>query len=212
MRKSFLRLVLLVAQRDYMRTVRRRGFIAGTLLLPAAMASMFGISALLSTSDSGQELAEVLLVNQSSVEVRADELVAPHVIVTSLGDAEMALATGSLGDYYLVPPEWPTQPEIKRVVAAASGPGQPLDSLRLEASAQTEVEVLLRVSILRAAGLPDTALAQLLTPISFNAVGQDGQPVTDASYIAGFALPYIFTLIFVLSLFITSGYLLQSVT
>jgi ABC-2 type transport system permease protein len=30
--------------------------------------------------------------------------------------------------------------------------------------------------------------------------------------LAGFALPYVFTLIFVLSIFITSGYLLQSVT
>jgi ABC-2 type transport system permease protein len=212
MRRSFLRLVLLVAQRDYLRTVRRRGFIAGTLLLPAAMATMFGISALLSTSDSGQTLERVLLVNESSLTVVAVPGAAPHVIVTSLEEAQAELATGSAADYYLVPASWPAKPEITRVVAAASGPGQPLDSLRLEAAAKAEVEVLLRVSILRAAGVPDSALGQVLTPITFEAVGTDGRPVNDASYIAGFALPYIFTLIFVLSIFITSGYLLQSVT
>ena len=212
MHRSFVRLVLLVAQRDYLRTVRRRGFIAGTLLLPAAMATMFGISAVLSTSGGGQELADVLLVNQSSVAVTADERLAPHVMVTSLDEAQAALATGSVGDYYLVPASWPAAPEVTRVVGEVGGPGQPLDSLRLEATAQAEVETLLRVSILRAAGLPDSALGQLLTPITFDAVGVDGAPVGDASYIAGFALPYIFTLIFVLSIFITSGYLLQSVT
>ncbi|HUP83873.1 MAG TPA: ABC transporter permease [Candidatus Limnocylindria bacterium] len=211
MKTSFLRLVLLVAQRDYLRTVKRRGFIAGTLLLPAAMAMMFGISAFFSTSSSGQTLGDVLLVNQSSIAVTADRQIAPHVKVVTLVDAQAALAAGA-ADYYLAPFGWPTSPQITRVVAAGSGPGQPLDSLRLEASAQAEVEVLLRVSILRANGLPDTALAQLLSPIPFNAVGEDGRPVTDASYIAGFALPYIFTLIFVLSIFITSGYLLQSVT
>ena len=212
MRRSFLRLVLLVAQRDYLRTVRRRGFIAGTLLLPAAMATMFGISALLSTSDSGQTLGEVLLVNQSSVAVNADQRLAPHVQVVSQADAQGRLLDGTAADYYLVPATWPTLPDVTHVVADTGGPSRPLDSLRLEASAQAEVEILLRVSILRAAGLPDSALGQLLTPIEFDAVGLDGQPVTDASYIAGFALPYIFTLIFVLSIFITSGYLLQSVT
>jgi ABC-2 type transport system permease protein len=212
-RTSFLRLVLLVAQRDYLRTVRRRGFIAGTLLLPAAMATMFGISAFLSSSGgAGGELGEVLLVNESALEIKADPQLAPHVSVTTLEDAQAALASGSAGDYYLVPASWPAAPEVTRVVAQVSGPGQPLDSLRLEAVAKAEVEVLLRVSILRAAGLPDSALGQLLTPITFDAVGVDGEPVGDASYIAGFALPYIFTLIFVLSIFITSGYLLQSVT
>ncbi len=212
MRRSFLRLVLLVAQRDYLRTVKRRGFIAGTLLLPAALASMFAISALLSTQAGGQPLGDVLLVNQSAVAVNADPRLAPHVQVVTLDDAQARIANGAARDYYLVPPTWPTTPSITRVVSDVTGPGQALDALRLEATAKAEVEVLLRVAILRAAGLPDSALGQLLTPIELEAVGPDGKPVTDASYIAGFALPYMFTLIFVLSIFITSGYLLQSVT
>ena len=79
-------------------------------------------------------------------------------------------------------------------------------------SAEAEVELLLRTSLLREAGVPDETLVQLLTPIGFDTVDTGGQPVTEAAVAAGFFLPYIFTLIFVLSIFITSGYLLQSVT
>ena len=39
-RTSWLRLSLLVARRDYVRTVRRRGFIFGTLLLPLGIAAL----------------------------------------------------------------------------------------------------------------------------------------------------------------------------
>ena len=66
--------------------------------------------------------------------------------------------------------------------------------------------------MLRAAGLPDEVLAELLTPVEFVAVTTSGEPVSEADVTASFILPYAFTLIFMLSIFITSGYLLQSVT
>ena len=50
MSPDFARLVALVARRDYLRTVRRRGFVAGTLLLPLAMGFIFAISAFNSSS------------------------------------------------------------------------------------------------------------------------------------------------------------------
>jgi ABC-2 type transport system permease protein len=215
MRTSFGRLVLLVAQRDYLRTVRRRGFIAGTLLLPAAMALMFGISAFFSTTGSQQTLGQVLVVDESSVVLTTDPALTPHAVLVDRTDADARLAAGTARDYYLVPAGWPAAPDIRHVVAGGGGPNKPLgtiDALRLDQSAQAEVEMVLRLSLVRDAGLPDTALLQLLTPSRFTSVSTTGEPVTDASVLAGFALPYIFTLIFVLSIFITSGYLLQSVT
>jgi ABC-2 type transport system permease protein len=214
MRRSFLRLVLLVAQRDYLRTVRRRGFIAGTLLLPAAMALVFGISAFFSTTGSQAPLGQVLVVDESSVTLSTDPVLTPHVIVVDRADADARLSAGTARDYYLVPASWPATPDVSHVVADG-GANQPLSSieaLRQEQLAQGEIDILLRLSIVRDAGLPDSALAQLLTPTKFTSVSTTGEPVTDASVLAGFALPYIFTLIFVLSIFITSGYLLQSVT
>jgi ABC-2 type transport system permease protein len=215
MRRSFLRLVLLVAQRDYLRTVRRRGFIAGTLLLPAAMALMFGVSAFFSTEGAQQPLGQVLVVDESPVALTTDPVLTPHIVLVDRADADARLAAGSAHDYYLVPGGWPAAPDIRRIVADGGGTSAPLSSieaLRLEQSAQAEIELMLRLSILRDAGLPDSALAQLLTPTRVTSISTSGDPVTDASVLAGFALPYIFTLIFVLSIFITSGYLLQSVT
>ena len=215
MRRSFVRLVLLVAQRDYLRTVRRRGFIAGTLLLPAAMATMFGISAFFTTTGTPQPLGPLLVVDDSAVELTTDPALTPHVELIDLADANARLTAGTARDYYLVPATWPGSPEILRVVSKTGGSGQPLgtiDALQLQQSAQTEIEMMLRLSIVRDAGLPDTALVQLLTPTHLTSVTTTGEPVTEASVVAGFALPYIFTLIFVLSIFITSGYLLQSVT
>lgn len=215
MKGSFLRLVLLVAQRDYLRTVRRRGFIAGTLLLPAAIGIMFGISAFFSTASTEQPLGPLLVVDESPVVLTTDPALTPHVVLVDRADADGRLAAGTARDYYLVPATWPAAPDIVRVVAQGSGTNKPLgsiDALKLEQSAQTEIELLLRLSIVRDAGLPDTALVQLLTPTHLTSVTTTGEPVTDASVLAGFALPYLFTLIFVLSIFITSGYLLQSVT
>ncbi len=42
---DFLRLLGVVARRDYVRTVRRRGFIFGTLLLPLGLVALLGLSA-----------------------------------------------------------------------------------------------------------------------------------------------------------------------
>jgi ABC-2 type transport system permease protein len=215
MKTSFVRLVLLVAQRDYLRTIRRRGYIAGTLLLPAAIALMFGASAFFSTTGSMQPLGQVLVVDESEVTLSADPALTPHVLLIDRAEADARLAAGSATDYYLVPSGWPAAPEIRRIVAEGGGANKPLGSIeafRLEQAAQAEVELLLRLSILRDAGLPDSALVQLLTPTRFTSVSTSGEPVTDANVLAGFALPYVFTLIFVLSIFITSGYLLQSVT
>ena len=51
-----------------------------------------------------------------------------------------------------------------------------------------------------------------IVPAKIESRTTEGEPVTDLSVVASFVLPYIFTLLFVLSIFITSGYLLQSVT
>ncbi len=80
---SFLRLVGIVARRDYVRTVKRRGFIVGTLLLPLGLMALFGLSALLSPSSGTGSTAtgdtRIVIVNDSSVDLRS-VATAPAVI------------------------------------------------------------------------------------------------------------------------------------
>ena len=212
MRPHFLRLVALIARRDYLRTVRRRGFVIGTLLLPASLILIFTISSALSfDAGSGEVTGPVIVVNESAVALAADPVLTPHVVLVPRTQADAQLADGTASEYFVVPQTWPGAPDVQ-VVVADEGGGGPLDALVRQQTAQAEVELLLRTSLLRDADVPDETLAQLLTPISFATVDTAGQPVTEAAVAAGFFLPYAFTLIFVLSIFVTSGYLLQSVT
>src|SRR3954468_11681093 len=108
MTNNFVRLVVLVARRDYRRTVRRRGFVAGTLLLPLAMGLIFGISTLASTSVSqGGTSGPVIVVNQSAVPVTADPRLTPDVVVVDQATADKRLADRQIPDYFIVPATWP---------------------------------------------------------------------------------------------------------
>jgi ABC-2 type transport system permease protein len=207
----FVRLVVLVARRDYLRTVRRRGFLAGTLLLPASMVVLFTISSFVGFQSPGGVEGPLLVVNESAVPLQPDPAITPNVVMVSREDANAGLADESVSEYFLVPESWPEQPNIHLVVPPTTGSGS-LDALTRQQGARAQVEGLLRVSLLRAAGLPDDSLTQALAPINLTSVTPAGEPVSEASVAAGFIVPYVFTLIFVLSIFITSGYLLQSVT
>lgn len=213
MNRAFIRLVALVARRDYLRTVRRRGFIAGTLLLPLSMGAIFAFSAFFSMGGTApRPTGPLLVVNESSMAITADPALTPRATLVDRAAAEAALAEGRATAYYVVPADWPEQRDIRRVVADGGSTSRPLDAISLERFDNTEMELLLRLAILRNAGLPDSALGQLLAPVDFTSVSPSGEPINEASAVAGYALPYIFTLIFVMSIFITSGYLLQSVT
>ena len=208
----FARLLLLVARRDYLRTVRRRGFLAGTLLLPTSILVLFAVSAVVGFQAPTGAEGPVLVVNESPVPLSADARIAPDVVIVGRDEANARLAEGSTSEYFLVPGTWPAQPDVLLVVPATADAGGPIEALTRQETARAQVERLLRSSQLRAAGLPDSAVAQVLAPITVVSVSPSGQPVSEASTAAGFVVPYVFTLIFVLSIFITSGYLLQSVT
>ena len=70
-RRSFLRLLAVVARRDYLRTVRRRGFIFGTAMLPAAMIGFTVLSTLFAPAMQPGPPPSLSVVNESAVAIRA---------------------------------------------------------------------------------------------------------------------------------------------
>ncbi|HEY5519357.1 MAG TPA: ABC transporter permease [Candidatus Limnocylindrales bacterium] len=211
MNAEFLRLVGLVARRDYLRTVRRRGFVAGTLLLPLAMGLIFAIQSLSSSSFESTS-GPVVVVDESAIPLAVETQVAPDVVVVSRALADQRLADSTISEYYLVPATWPAQSTV--LVVQSSQPAGSRSGLAFarNAAAQSEVDTVLRLSLVRASGVPDSVLAQLVTPVNYQTVNGTGGATSDAEIISSFLVPYAFTLIFMLSIFITSGYLLQSVT
>jgi ABC-2 type transport system permease protein len=212
MSSHFLRLVRLVAQRDYVRTVKRRGFLLGTLLLPLGIVVILGISSLAAQGSVGGPTGPILVVNESSVPMTPDTGLTPNVVLVDRATADASLTSHLTSTYFLIPSSWPDDPTIKQVSLGTASGGSPIEALSRQQSSQGEVQLLTRVSLLKASGLPDDVLVALLTPVQFDAVTTAGEPVSEADVAASFFLPYAFTLIFILSIFITSGYLLQSVT
>jgi ABC-2 type transport system permease protein len=210
-RPDFLRLLSLVARRDYVRTVKRRGFVAGTLLLPVAMGFMFAIQSF-STSQLGQPAGPIVVVNESAIPLTPDPTVTPDVVVVSREQADQQLADKRIVEYFVVPSTWPAQASIDVVQPGqTSSGGIPGLALARSEAAHSELDLLLRLALVHSAGVPDTVLAQLMTPNKYVIVG-GGETANEAQIISSFLVPYAFTLIFMLSIFITSGYLLQSVT
>jgi ABC-2 type transport system permease protein len=209
---SFARLVALVARREYLRTVRRRGFVFGTLLLPLSIGFFFLVSSLVSTSQIGATpdpgSVTLLVVDESPVTITTD-LVSTMQLVDQ-ATAEARLADGTATEYYLVPATWPESPEVSQV--SAPQPGGGIEGAQRQAVQQQLLEAVLRDALMEGSDLSDATRTRILAPMQVTAVTTDGDPVSDLSILAGFLIPFAFTLLFVMSIFITSGYLLQSVT
>ena len=155
----------------------------------------------------------MIVVNQSAVPISPDPALTPDVSVVDQAEADRRLTAGEIPDYFIVPATWPAQSVITVVSPTQpAGAARPQLQLTRRLAAQSEMDLLLRTSLVRASGVPDTVVAQLITPVQYVDAGANGGQSSDAEILSSYLVPYAFTLIFMLSIFITSGYLLQSVT
>jgi len=212
-RGSFLRLVRIVARRDYVRTVKRRGFIVGTLLLPLGLMALFGLTVVLAPASNPGSGAtgdtHIVVVNDSGVDLRP-VAAAPAIALVSRAAAAQALTDGQVDEFYVVPPTWPGSPAVQRVQASSGG--FDLDATQRHALQDRLLDATLRAGLLASSGVGRDVISQVVAPTIVTTVTVGGSTVTDAAMAASVILPFAFTLLFVMSIFITSGYLLQSVT
>ena len=205
-----LRLAMLVAKRDYLRTVRRRGYLFGTLLLPLGIAALMAISAIFSDyGTSGGTGGTIVIVNASGVPI-ADISDGPITLTNlSAAEARARLDEGTIPEYYLIPADFRTSGSVTRV-EPEMGPGfERIESLE---SNSELVSYLMRDALLREAGVGPESAALILQGVTITTVTTSGEPVSDLDVAAGIAVPIVFVALFMVSIFITSGYLLQSVT
>ncbi len=214
-RPTFLRLLTIVARRDYLRAVRRRGFLFGTLLLPIGLGALLTISSYFSSSSLGGGSGPVsagptLVVNESALPVTVNPIIAPGFQLVDRNTAQSSLTAGKAKEFYLIPSPYPGDPEVERIEASARN--QALEAVQRQQGQEQILDVILRNALLAEERISPQIAERVLDPAHVTARTIDGQPVTPGSEIASFLLPYAFTLLFVMSIFITSGYLLQSVT
>jgi ABC-2 type transport system permease protein len=204
---STFQLVGLVARREYLRTVRRRGYIVATLLIPFGAAGIVLLAQLFNPSvDPNQADPTVYLTDESGLHLEAD----PQSRVVLVGRARGAelLMSGEAKEVYLVTPAYLTSGVVERIV-------KPTRIAEVAQLTRQGIEEQRLAGYLRRAligdRLPPAEIDRLVTPLAVHDVQPDGQPAPGPD-VARFLLPYAFALLFLLSLFITSGYLLQSVT
>jgi len=209
LRRSFLRLMILVARRDYLRTIRRRGYLFGTILLPAGLGLFLVLSTLLNPGFETVPGPPPLLpvVNHSRLELNVPASI--QVRRLEQADAREALERGQLREYYVIGLDYPADPTIERILSPARSTG--IDDLQRRTQQELAMAALLRSSLVVGQDIPSEMVNRLLRPLELREESVDGvSPIP--GFEAGFLLPYAFTFLFVMSIFITSGYLLQSVT
>ena len=212
-RSSTIQLAWLVAKRDYLRTVRRRGYMFGTLLLPLGIGALMAISTFFSVSgiDAGTTggVGTVVVVNESSVTISDAPALETTIDLTDRTDAETRLRAGTIADFYVVPDTFPGQATIVRVEADRAPSITGLDTKDDQGDA---LRYVLRYSQLRDAGVTAHEAQRILQGVTIAPVTIDGEAVSGIGIAASIAVPMVFVGLFMISIFITSGYLLQSVT
>ncbi len=207
-----LRLTALVARREYLRTVRRRGYIFGTILLPIGIAFLMAVSMFFSTdgfSSDGEASGTIVIVNASDVPINDFETGTAELRILGEAEATSQLEAGDISEYYLVPADFRSSGEVKRIETDAG-----LDIARLEDQQSNEglLRYVILDALLREAGISPDDASRILQGFTVTAVTLEGDAVSATDIAAGVAVPIVFVAIFMISIFMTSGYLLQSVT
>ena len=205
------RLAALVARREYSRTVRRRGYLFGTLLLPLGIAVLMGISIFFSTSGfelDGEASGTIVVVNQSDVAIEPFETGTASLRTMTEEEAAARLEAGEIETYYVIPENFDQDGTVRRIEAG----GFDISSLEAGEANEGLLRYVIRASQLEAAGVSPEDTATILQGVTVEVVTVEGEEVSGADIAAGIALPMVFVAIFMISIFMTSGYLLQSVT
>jgi ABC-2 type transport system permease protein len=209
---GYLRLTGLVARREYLRTVRRSGFILATILLPIGIALLLAVSSFFAAqgvSSDGLASGTIIVVNQSDVPINALDTGTAQLRLLTEPLAASQLAGGDINEYYLVPADFRSSGEVTRIEADI---GLNIARLESQQSGESLVRYVIRDALLREAGVAPGDAARILQHVTVTAVTVEGDPVSAAGIAAGIAVPFLFVATFMISIFMTSGYLLQSVT
>jgi ABC-2 type transport system permease protein len=195
----------LVAKHEYLRMVRRRSFLIGTLAMPVLMTVVIGISIAVSvgTRDARPlgyvDLSGVLDAGvrppapetQKAVEMRpfADEPA-----------ARVALEAGEIQAFFLIPADYMQEGPL----ALYYWDDPPSDAVR------AQFDDLLRANL--TAGLPGDVRQRAMKGLSLTVRSTDGSREFSSRNFMAVVLPFVAGFFFMIAVMSSSGYLLQAVT
>lgn len=211
-----MRQTLLVAGQELWVNLRRPGFIIMTLLVPA-----LGLVALLLASAFGSDVGgfiesqfvpEVVLtgyVDHSGI-VSGDlpQYAGSFVAYPDEAAAREALLSGEVDSFVVLPEDYV---ETGRVVVYGIGGGFSTFVAADEGDLRSFLVANLLVGKVDQATQERALLPMMLETVTLNEVGEESDE-SPFSFLGDFVVPYAFSILFVMTIFTTSGFLLQGVS
>jgi len=192
---------LVVAKFEFVKTVRRKGFILGTLGLPLLILVIMGLS-LYTGAGIGTAMA-----NQTTGYVDGTGFVEPasgYVPYPDLAAGKSALVAGQIHTLVVVPADYLRNRTLTVYTMDASLMGS--------TGSNTAVQEFLAQNILRHENVSEEATQAVLSPSSPSVIVLDesGNP-KGSQELAGFILPFAMTMVLALGILTSSGYLMQGI-
>ena len=211
-----MRRTLIIARQEFLVNVRRPGFIIMTLLIPALglvallVASLFGgqVGSFFE-SQFNPQVEKIGYVDHSGI-VKAD-LPQHKGLYVAYADETLARAdmlAGRIDSYFVLPEDYLATGTVK-VYAVGGGFSS------LAAADSGDLRSFLLTNLL-AGEVDDALLARATEPANTEAITltKQGEISEESpfSWIGDFLVPYLFSILFVVTIFTASGFLLQSVS
>ncbi len=199
-----------IARHEFTTTIRRISYILLTLSFP--LLGLLGTLIFMGVTQWGGEgpPPEDIRIGYVDETSMFDEYTNPNGVVFMLYDtndeARDALFSEEVREYFIIPEDYLETGLIERYTTERE--------LELPQATMALMEDFLVANLL-AGEVSDEVLERAQTPllpISTRLDPETGEVIPPESEIAAFAMPYVFALLFMMSLFFTSGYLLQGVS
>lgn len=195
----------LVAKHEYLRMVRRRSFLVGTLAVPALIAIVLGIS--IASSVGTRDDRPLGYVDLAGVvDAGAKPIAAGRGVQVEMRSfageaaARAALEEGAIQGFYVLPADYLSS----GAVALFYWDDPPSDAV------QGQFDDLLRGSLV--AGLPEPEARLAARGLSLTVRASDGSREFSSRNWIAFVLPFVAGVFFMIAVMSSAGYLLQAVT
>lgn len=201
-----MRNLWLVARHEYLKIVKKKSFLLGTLGLPVLIVAVMAVSVLVAVGQrGGQPLGYVdhAGILDEGVEISRRDGDKPPVAMVAFDDegaARAALDAGDIQAYYVLPEDYVRTGNVQLFYLNK----QPAEVAR------DDFADFLRANLL--VNQPESVQQRMLggTSVTFRAA--DGSREFDSGHIADFFVPYVAAFFFIFAVMNSGGYMLQAVT
>lgn len=200
----------IIARHEFSTTVRRLSYVLLTVSFPLlALIGLFVYQGytLLGQEDVPSEVLKIGYVDQVGI---FDSYTEPAgaVLIPYSGDYEIkeALLAGDIDEYFIIHEDYLDTGQISRFTTERE--------LELPGAKLRLIQDFLIANLLEGE-VTDEVMERVqspLNPVSYGVDPETGQILPPVDIFAAFGLPYIFSILFMISLFFTSGFLLQGVS